>query len=97
LERPVWDFSVQNQEKELVVRAELPGFEPDELTVEVHEGTLTVKAEKTGQGRRYARSVTLPKEVDGEQAQATYRNGVLELHLPKVPEAQPKRIAVKAE
>jgi HSP20 family molecular chaperone IbpA len=98
----LWDFDVQDQEKELVVRAELPGFEPDEINVEVHKGTLTVKAEKKQEAetrqsfRSYSRSVSLPKGVDGEQAQATYRNGVLELHLPKVPQAQPKRIKVQA-
>jgi HSP20 family protein len=97
-----WGFEAQDHEKEVVVRAELPGFEPDDLHVQVHEDVLTVKAEKKeaeGQRsyRKFFRSVTLPTGVEAEKAQATYRNGVLELHLPKTEKAQPRRIPVHAE
>jgi len=99
--QPVWGFDAHQDEKEVVVRAELPGFEPDELHVEVHEDVLTVKAEKKEKAegqqsyRSFARRVSLPTGVETDKAQATYRNGVLELHLPKVEKPQPRRIQVQ--
>jgi HSP20 family protein len=96
-----WDFDVQEDDKEVVVRAEMPGFEENEMDVQVQSDVLTIKAEKQQQSegqrsyRSFFRSVTLPPGVDAEQARATYRNGVLELHLPRQPQAAGKRIPVQ--
>ena len=98
----LWDIDVQEGEKETVVRAEIPGFEPDELNVEVEDNVLAIKAEKeqktNGESRysAYRRMVSLPSEVETDKVQATYHNGVLELHLPKSKETKRKRIEVKA-
>jgi HSP20 family protein len=97
----VWDFDITENENEVTVRAEVPGFEPNELDVQVHNEVLTIKAEKQhkeGQReefRSFSRSVMLPSGVDQDKAQATYRNGVLELHLPRSEGAQPRRINVQ--
>jgi HSP20 family protein len=94
-------------EKEYRVRAELPGFEPPEVTVTLLGNVLTIEAKhgeepKEGEPevkeRRYAhvkRSISLPEGVELEKLEATYRNGVLEVHLPKAPEAVARRIEVK--
>jgi HSP20 family protein len=98
-----WDFDVREGENEIMVRAEVPGFEPNELDVEMHNDTLTIKAEKQHTGdrgeeyRSFYRSISLPGGVDTEKAQATYRNGVLELHIPRAAGASPRRIQVQAE
>lgn len=96
----------QDGEKEYVVRAELPGFEPDDIDVKVSGSVLTVQAEHKENGKngdssfhRYGRfyeSFSLPKGVLADQISARYRNGVLEVHLPKDEEFKGKRIAVKA-
>ena len=44
---------------------------------------------------KFSRSVTLPQSVDSDKVEAAYEDGVLTLTLPKVPEAQPKQIAIK--
>jgi len=96
-----WDFDVSENEKELVVRAELPGFEPDDIDIRANDNSLTIQAEKKSEGeqeeayRSFYRSVTLPAGIDTEKVQASYRNGVLELHLPRSEEAQPRRIKVQ--
>jgi len=93
-------------DKEIIVRAELPGFEPAEVRVELLGEVLTVEAEhreaaeKTAEAaeRTYAhmrREITLPAGVEAERIEATYRNGVLEIHLPRTPEAVGRRIEVK--
>jgi len=101
-----WNLEVNETEKEMVVRAEIPGFEPADLNVELWKNRLTIKAEKkhveekkeTGYEyaeRRYERFVELPVEIAPAKVEATYRNGVLEVHLPKTEEAKGLRIAVK--
>ncbi len=98
----VWDFDVKENDKEFVIRAELPGFEEKELNVEINRDTLTIKAEKEKKGeqeeefRSFYRTIALPAGVAPDKVQATYRNGVLELHLPRAEEARPRKIEVRS-
>ena len=94
----------------LVMKAELPGFSKDDISIEMKENTLVIKGErkredevKEGSYHRtervygaFQRSFLLPTTVDQEKVRAGYKDGVLELRLPKVQAAQPKRIAVTA-
>jgi HSP20 family protein len=97
----LWDFDVTEDDKEIVIRAEIPGFEENELDIQLNNDMLTIKAEKTEREngkeeyRNFFRSVTLPGGIDAEKVQATYRNGVLEMHIPRAEGAQPKRIKVE--
>jgi len=97
----MWDFDVTENDKEITVRAEMPGFEEDELDIQLNNETLTIKAQKEqrDEGKEeycsFYRSVTLPTGVDTENVRATYRNGVLEMHIPRSPGSQPKRIKVE--
>jgi HSP20 family protein len=98
-----WDFDVRDEGNEMVVRAETPGFDENELNVELHNDVLTIRAEKKQEGeqrqeyRSYYRSVTLPSGTDAAKVQATYRNGVLELRIPKPEGAQAKRIPIRGQ
>jgi HSP20 family protein len=97
----LWDFDVSENDKELVVRAEIPGFEPNEVDVQLNNEALTIKAEKekkdNGQEEysSFYRSVTLPSAINAEKVQATYRNGVLELHIPRAEGARPRHIKLQ--
>lgn len=93
------------------VSIELPGMEMKDLEVTVNDDMLTVKGEKKIERqeekkgyylseRSYGaiyRTIPLPPGVDGEKAQASFKNGVLTIKLPQTPEAQAKvkRIEVK--
>ena len=110
-----WEPSVDMYEtdKDLVVVAEVPGMRPEDLNVNVRHNVLTLagrtseeRDEETATYHRrerrwgsFHRSFQLPAEVDAEKARAEYRNGVLEVHLPKVEDAGFKnvRIEVKKE
>ncbi len=112
---PAWPFeamweweprglAMEEGDDEIVIRAEVPGFEPNELEVSLRGNELTFRAEhrEPAEGeaveRRHARlerSLTLPPGVDPDKIEARYRNGVLEVHVPRVPEAKPRRIEVK--
>jgi HSP20 family protein len=97
------------QEKDaFVVRAELPGFRKEDLSVEVADGLLTLTghqktetpaAEKdrpaaARQERRVSRSLSLPEQIKAEAIQARYENGVLTITLPKREEVKPRQIAI---
>jgi HSP20 family protein len=96
----VWDFDVTDNDKEIVVRAEMPGFAENEIEATLDNNVLTLKAEKEQKGdgreeyRNFYRTVALPPVINPDKAQATYHNGVLELHIPKAAEAQPRRISI---
>jgi HSP20 family protein len=98
-----WGLEVNEVEKEVIVRAEIPGFEAPEIELELRNNRLIVKAEKKHEvaekgyeyaERRFERFVELPVEVEPAKVEATYRNGVLEVHLPKTEAAAGRRIPV---
>lgn len=100
---------VIDREDEVVVRAELPGVEKKDLDVSMGDNTVTIKAatkreekEEKGDYYRceisqgaYARTVGLPAEVDTSKAKAKFKDGLLELNLPKVEKSKRRTIAVE--
>lgn len=101
-----WDLGWEDKDKEYVVRAELPGFDPDDFDVKLSGNALTVRAEHKeetkgengGSSYRYGtftRTFTLPHGVDENKVEARYHSGVLEVHLPKTEEARGRRIEVR--
>jgi HSP20 family protein len=92
----------------MVLKVEVAGVDPEDIEVRVENHTLFLKGqrkvEKEGKGEKYhhlerqsgsfARSFTLPRTVDAQQAAAEYREGILTLTLPKKEEAKPKTIKV---
>ena len=105
-----WRPSVDVYETDdaLVIKAELPGVSKDDVSIDVHQNTLTLRGQRKHaaevKNERYhrverpygtfQRSFVLPAVVDQDKVQATYKDGVLELHLPKSEAAKPKRIAI---
>jgi HSP20 family protein len=99
---------VENKD-DFVVKASIPGINPDDLDVSYSDDTLTIKGEIKSENeykedqyhlreRRYgsfARSISLPTKIKGDAIDASYQNGVLTLRLPKAEEVKPKRIAIK--
>jgi HSP20 family protein len=97
---------------ELKVVAELPGVDEKDVSVELQGGTLTIKGEKKATTERkdegyylaerrygtFTRTLRLPHAVEADKVQATFKNGVLTVTLPKPAELQQetKRIEVKA-
>lgn len=97
----VWDFGMTENDNEIVVRAEMPGFDEKELDVRLENDVLTIRAEKEQKGegrekyRSFFRQVSVPAGIDAEKVKASYRNGVLELHIPRPEESKARRITVQ--
>jgi len=99
---------IYEDEGNIVVKAEVPGIDPKDIDVRVENNTLTIRGERKLEKeekeenfhrveRRYGsfyRAFTLPNTVEGDQCQANYDNGVLEVRLAKRAEAKPKQIKV---
>jgi HSP20 family protein len=95
----------------VVVKAELPGMEKDDVHVDIRGDLLTVRGEKKKEEKieerdyycheraygAFSRSIRLPVEVQGEKASATFKHGVLEMHLPKTEAAKRRSVSIKVE
>jgi HSP20 family protein len=106
--RPAMD--VVENENNFTVRVDLPGLTSDDVHVEMEDNVLTIKGEigdtieKEGERYHYRerysgsfqRSLRLPNTIDANKVDASFDNGVLNIVLPKVPQAQPKKIDIKA-
>lgn len=98
---------VLDRDTDILVTAELPGFNKEDIDVSVTDNTITIKAttrsEKEEDGDYYmreisrghvTRTVRLPSDVSGEQAKATYADGMLNVTVPKVAKAKRQRIEI---
>jgi HSP20 family protein len=99
---------IQETETEFIVKADLPDVKKEEVKVRVQEGILAIegerKLEKEEQGKRFhkiereygrfVRRFALPSEIDADKVRAEFKNGVLNVVLPKAPAAKPKAIDV---
>lgn len=111
LERGTWAPAVDIHETEdsFVVKADLPGVNKDDIQIDLNDNTITFKGERKFENKvskdnyirversygTFVRSFTLPQNVDAEKIKAAYKDGVLELTLPKKEEAKPKQIKVE--
>jgi HSP20 family protein len=93
-----------------VLHADLPGVDPGSVDVSVDNGTLTVRAERSGRTEEsvewltserftgsYMRQLTLGEGVDADRIAATYENGVLTVTIPMAEKAKPRRIQIGTE
>ena len=99
------------RDDKLVVRADLPGMKKEDVNVEVNEGMLAISGERCDEREdkrddfyrsersygQFYRAIPLPEGVTGDQCEATFKDGVLEITLPapKQPEAKSRKIQIR--
>jgi HSP20 family protein len=102
---------VEETDKEIVVKADLPGVDPKDVEISVVDGSLLIKGEKKEEKEekkknyhrverfigQFYREIPLPTGADAEKISATSAKGVIAVTIPKKAEAQPKKIVVKAQ
>ncbi len=105
--RPVANIS--ETEKEYLIKAELPEVSKDDVDVSVNDGVITIKGERRMENTEesetqhriesfygsFARSFSLPPDIDERLIQAESKDGVLKVHLPKAEVEKPKSIDIK--
>ena len=104
-------LDVAETKGDLVIKADLPGMDPKDIEISLNEGVLTIKGEKKQEKEEkeanyhlversygtFTRSIRLPGEVQGDKINASYKNSVLKIILPKSEEAEKKEIKIKVE
>jgi HSP20 family protein len=107
---PALPLDVTTTPDALVVEAALPGVKPEDVEITVENDTLTMigktSDEKTSEAGSYlvqeirrgsfSRSVTLPKGLEADKAEATFEHGVLTLRIPKAEQTKPRQIRISA-
>jgi len=100
---------IYETEKEIVLKAELPEIDQKDIDIKVEDNTLTIKGERKFEQEtkkenyhrieraygKFSRSFSLPNTIDQEKIKASYKNGILELVMPKKEESKPKQISVE--
>ncbi len=101
---------IEEEEDKYVIKADLPGVEKKDIDVKLENGILSIRGEKqteteSGKGTKrhrterfhgtFARSFTLPDAVKADKVDASYKDGVLVLGIPKAEKAKPKSIDIK--
>jgi HSP20 family protein len=100
---------VVDHETEVVVKAELPGVQKDDIDVSVTDNSVTIKGstsheEKEEKGNYYrreisrgsfSRTVALPSDVDADKARASFNDGILVLTIPKMEKSHRKSVTVE--
>lgn len=100
---------ITEDEKEYLIKAELPDMKKEDVRLTVENDVLAIsgerKFEKEEKGRKYhrveraygsfVRSFSLPEDADGSKVTADFKDGMLQVHLPKSEKAKPKAIEIK--
>ena len=101
---------VLETENELIVKLDAPGFEEKNLSLEVTDHTLAVRGEKSEakedekahfyvrerMDAQFERLFVLPPEADMSKVEATFKQGVLEVHVPKIEQLAPRKVEIAA-
>jgi HSP20 family protein len=102
---------VYEEKDDVIIKAELPGLSKEDISVQVADSTLTIKGEKKREEEikeedyyscersfgAFTRTIDLPSEVKADQVKACFKNGVLEIRMPKTEEAKKKAVTVKID
>lgn len=102
-------MDIRETDEAFIIKAEMPGIKKDDIEINIHDGLLTIsgeseeKSEEKEEGKivrqerrygKYVRSMTVGNNIDQENINASYNDGVLELTLPKLAAVEPKKIKV---
>ena len=98
---------VLEETEKIVVKVEAPGVDEKDLRITFEDGVLTVTGERQFERKddrnyhriersygTFTRTFTLPRSIDATRIVASYRNGVLEIEIPKKEESRPKQIQI---
>ncbi|MDW5377939.1 Hsp20/alpha crystallin family protein [Halomonas sp. HP20-15] len=100
---------IVDRDKEIIVRAEMPGVDRKEIDIEITDHSLMIKGHRSGEAKEekekyyhsemwqgaFARTIALPVDVDEHHAEATFKDGILTITLPKVKQDVRRKVEVK--
>ena len=111
-ESTAWDWNpsvdIYNEDNHIVLKAELPGVDKDNINIDVKDRVLTLKGERSSDNEvkednyyrrersfgKFERRFSLPENVNADDIKADYKDGILRVEIPKPVAEQPKQITV---
>ncbi len=108
----MWNWNptvdIYDNDKNIIIKAELPGIDKKDIVIDVKDGVLTLKGERSFDNEvkekkcycrertfgKFERAFRLPAKVDPEKISADYKDGILKIDIPKPEEQKPKQITV---
>ena len=104
--RPVVD--IYEEENGIALKADLPGIDKNDISIDVKEGVLTLSGERSEENEtedknfyrrertygKFQRVFTLPEGINAEDIKANFKDGVLKVHIPKAAVEEPKKITI---
>ena len=105
------ELDMYEEDDKVVVKLKAPGFSEKDVDITVEDNSLTItgtaEKEEEDKNKKYyrkeithqsfTRTISLPSKVVADKAQAQFKNGILEIELPKAEESKPKKVQIKAE
>jgi len=106
-----FDVDIYEEGDNIILKAEIPGMNKEDIQVSLTEDTVTISGKKSEEKKiekenyyrkeirtgSFSRSFTLPCAVDREKVKATYKNGILEIVLPKAEKEKAKEVKIEVE
>ncbi|MCM8803722.1 MAG: Hsp20/alpha crystallin family protein [Candidatus Omnitrophica bacterium] len=106
-----FDVDIYQDAENIILKAEIPGMNKEDISISLTEDTVTISGKKTEEKKierenylrkeiktgSFSRSFTLPCAVDREKVKASYKNGVLEIVLPKSEKEKAKEVKIEVE
>lgn len=103
-------IDMYDEKDEMVVKADIPGVKKEDVHISLMDNTLIIRGEIKKEKEKkeedyyysersygnFSRTIILPVKVQSKKIKANFKNGVLEIHLPKSPEAKQKEIQIEA-
>ena len=100
-----------DKKDEIVLKAEIPGVEKENISISLSDNTITIKGEMKKEEEvkeedyyyaersygSFSRSLNLPAKVQAEKIKASFKDGILEIHLPKAEESKPKEVKIEVK
>ncbi|MEW6324561.1 MAG: Hsp20/alpha crystallin family protein [Nitrospirota bacterium] len=104
-------IEISEDRDSLIVKAEIPGLKKEDLQVNLAEGLLTIRGERKHEEEKkekgyfysersygsFSRSIQLPAEVQSDKVNASFKDGVLEIRLPKTEQAKQREVSIKVQ
>ncbi|MBI3246642.1 MAG: Hsp20/alpha crystallin family protein [Deltaproteobacteria bacterium] len=109
----LWSPAIESRTENgnLIVKADLPGVDPKDISISISGNRLTVEGERKREEKKeeknyvyreveygkFSRTITLPEGMDGDKVKANYKNGVLEITMPAPQPAESKKVQIEVQ
>jgi HSP20 family protein len=104
-------IDVYQADDEIVIESTVAGVDPDDIDIDISSESVTIRGERARSEKideenylyqecywgKFSRSIILPQEIDPDKAKADFKNGVLQIKLPKITKGKTRKLKIKSD